>query len=84
MSKVREEFWIPKLRTLAKKVLSPCYGCKRFNTAPEPRPPQGNLPKERREGGRHSTWWVSIMRAQFITEARTMRRNRIYLSTPVP
>ena len=27
---------------------------------------------------------VSIMRAQFIAEARTMRRNRIYLSTPVP
>ena len=26
MSKVREEFWIPKLRALAKKVLSQCYG----------------------------------------------------------
>jgi hypothetical protein len=50
MSKVREEYWIPKLRTLAKKVLSHCYGCKRFHTAPEPSPPQGNLPKERTEG----------------------------------
>ena len=50
MSKVREEFWTPKLRTLAKKVLSQCYGFKRFNTAPEPRPSHGNLPKVRTEG----------------------------------
>ncbi|XP_028405809.1 uncharacterized protein LOC114528390 [Dendronephthya gigantea] len=50
MSKVREEFWIPKLRTLAKKVLSCCYGCKRFHIVHEPTPPQGNLPKERTEG----------------------------------
>ena len=49
MSKVREEYWIPKLWALAKKVLSHCYGCKRFHTAPEPSPPQGNLPKERTE-----------------------------------
>ncbi|XP_028404086.1 uncharacterized protein LOC114526758 [Dendronephthya gigantea] len=49
MSKVRDEFWIPKLRTLAKKVLSCCYGCKRFHTVHEPTPPQGNLPKERTE-----------------------------------
>ena len=50
MSKVREEHWIPKLRALAKKVLSHCYGCKRFHTTPEPSSPQGNLPKERTEG----------------------------------
>ena len=31
MSKVCEEYWIPKLRALAKKILSNCYGCKRFH-----------------------------------------------------
>ena len=50
MSKVREEFWIPKLRALAKKILNRCYGCKRFHTAAEPSPPPGNLPRERTEG----------------------------------
>ena len=30
MAKVREEFWIPRLRRLAKKVIRECYGCKRF------------------------------------------------------
>ena len=50
MSKVHEEHWIPKLRALAKKVLSRCYRCKRFHTTAEPSPPQGNLPKERTEG----------------------------------
>ena len=50
MSKVREEYWIPKLRALAKKVMSQCHGCKRFHTAPAPNPPPGNLPKERTDG----------------------------------
>ena len=83
MGKVPEEFWIPKLRTLAKKVLSQCYGCKRFNTAPEPRPLQGNLPKERTERMMPFDVVGIDYRAQFITEAKTMRRNRICLSTPV-
>ena len=50
MSKVRDEFWIPTLRSLVKKVIGKCYGCKRFYTTPMPAPPQGNLPKERTEG----------------------------------
>ena len=36
MSKVREKYWIPKLRALAKRVLRHRYGCKRFHTGPEP------------------------------------------------
>ena len=50
MSKVREDYWIPKLRSITKKVIRKCYGCKRFHTLPVPAPPQGNLPKERTEG----------------------------------
>ena len=50
MSKVRDEFWIPTLRSLVKRVIGKCYGCQRFYTTPLPAPPQGNLPKERTEG----------------------------------
>lgn len=50
MSKVRYDYWIPRLRSLAKKVTGKCYGCKRFHTTPLSSPPQGNLPKERAEG----------------------------------
>ena len=50
MSKVREEYWIPKLRALVKKVIGQCCGCKRFHATPLPVPQQGNLPKERTEG----------------------------------
>ena len=50
MSKVRDDYWVPTLRSLVKKVIGKCYGCKRFYTTPIPAPPQGNLPKERTEG----------------------------------
>ncbi len=50
MAKIREEFWIPKLRSIVKKVRKRCHGCKRFQVASLPAPPQGNLPKERSEG----------------------------------
>ena len=39
MAKVREEFWIPHLRRLAKKVIRECYGCKRFQAAALAAPP---------------------------------------------
>jgi hypothetical protein len=50
MSKVRDDYWIPILRSLVKRVIGDCYGCKRSYTTPMPAPPQGNLPKERTEG----------------------------------
>ena len=50
MSKVRDQFWIPKLRSIVKRVQKECHGCKRFQVASLPAPPQDNLPKERSEG----------------------------------
>lgn len=50
MAKVREEFWIPRLRRLAKKVIRECYGCKRFQAVALAAPPPGLLPLERTEG----------------------------------
>ena len=50
MAKVRDYFWIPKLRSIVKRIIKACHGCKRFHTTACPTPPQGNLPKERTEG----------------------------------
>ena len=50
MSKVREKFWVPRLRKLTKKVLKNCWGCKRFQAVAAPTPQPGPLPRERTEG----------------------------------
>ncbi|KAK3713708.1 hypothetical protein QZH41_008035 [Actinostola sp. cb2023] len=50
MAKVRERFWVPRLRRLAKRVVKHCWGCKRFHAVPLSAPPTGNLPTERTEG----------------------------------
>jgi len=47
MTKVRERFWIPKLRSLTKRIRRKCNGCKRFNAIAFPSPPPGQLPAER-------------------------------------
>ena len=50
MAKLREEFWIPRLRRLVKKVIRKCYGCKRFQAVALATPPPGLLPPERTKG----------------------------------
>ena len=50
MAKLREEFWIPRLRRLVKKVIKQCYGCKRFQAVALATPPPGLLPPERTKG----------------------------------
>ena len=47
MAAVREQFWIPKLRSLVKSVRSECYGCKRFTATPVTAPVPGTLPEDR-------------------------------------
>ena len=49
MAKIREMYWIPRLRRLTKKVISDCWGCKKFRAAPAQTPPPGLLPKVRTE-----------------------------------
>ena len=52
MAKVREKYWVPRLRRLVKKLRGGCYGCKRFRAKAYQTPPPGNLPKNRTEGSR--------------------------------
>jgi uncharacterized protein YoxC len=50
MTKVRNTYWIPRLRRLVKKVIHKCNGCKRFQVKPLPDPPVGDLPEDRTKG----------------------------------
>ena len=50
MAKVRERFWVPRLRKLVKSILKSCWKCKRFRAIPAQSPHPGILPRERTEG----------------------------------
>ena len=52
MTKVREQYWVPRLRRLVKKVIKECFKCRRFQAKPVARPPMGNLPRDRTVGNR--------------------------------
>ena len=45
MAKVRERYWVPRLRKLVKKIISNCWECKRFRAQPASAPAPGLLPK---------------------------------------
>ena len=50
MAKVKEKCWIPKLRKLAKKVLSGFYACKKFRARPANPPPPSLVTTELKLG----------------------------------
>ena len=50
MTRVRERYWVPRLRKLAKQVVKSCSGCKRFQASALAAPPPGLLPTDRTEG----------------------------------
>ena len=52
MAKVREKYWVPRLRRLVKKLRGSCHGCKRFRARAYQVLPPGNFPKTRTEGSR--------------------------------
>ncbi|XP_048580704.1 uncharacterized protein LOC116619237 isoform X2 [Nematostella vectensis] len=50
MAKVREDFWVPRLRQLVRKVRKKCHGCKRFQAVAYSTPPPADLPVTRTQG----------------------------------
>ena len=50
MARIRELYWVPRLRRLVKKVRGKCWGCKRFRTKAFQSPPPCNLPRTRTSG----------------------------------
>ena len=47
MAKIREKWWIPRLRSIVKTLIQRCNGCMRFRAVAFPTPPPGKLPRER-------------------------------------
>ena len=50
MSAVRENYWVPKLRSLVKSVRRECWGCKRYQATALAAPLPGNLPEDKISG----------------------------------
>ena len=50
MAKVREQYWIPRLRQQVKRIIKRCHSCKRFQAVALATPPLGQLPLERTRG----------------------------------
>ena len=50
MSSIREKYWVTKLRSLVKKIIKECNGCKRFHAIAFATPQPGKLPEERSTG----------------------------------
>ena len=50
MTKLRETYWIPRLRRLVRKVTKKCNGCKRFQAVALASPPPGKFPSDRTVG----------------------------------
>ncbi len=64
MAKVRDKYWVPKLRQLVKRVRSGCWGCKRFRVRSYENPTPGNLPTIRMQGTTPSTFSALISRVR--------------------
>ena len=50
MAHVRQKYWVPRLRRLAKRRIKSCYGCRKFQAIAVAKPPPGNLPQDRTKG----------------------------------
>ena len=50
MALIRKDYWIPRLRQLAKNVINHCYGCKKFHATAFQNPPPSKLQVDRTEG----------------------------------
>ena len=50
MAKVREKYWVLRLRRLVKKMRGTCSDCERFRAKPYPAPPPASLPSTGTQG----------------------------------
>ena len=61
MAEVRREYWIPRRRSLTKKIRKACYDCKRFQVTTFNNPPPGELPEDRTVSNRSRLRWTNIL-----------------------
>ena len=74
LTKVRENYWVPRLRRLIKQVIKSCHGCKRFQVATLLNPPTGNLPRERTAGS--VPFWFKSIRLHFAGPIEYLSKNK--------
>ena len=79
MAAVREDYWIPRLRSLVKAVRKDCNGCRRFQAAPMQVPAPGNLPTDRTSpGGAFEVIGVDYAGQYVIAPAAIEKRKSTY------
>eukprot|EP00794_Sanderia_malayensis_P001493 gene1493-biopygen1237 len=75
MAKIREDFWIPRLRQLTKRVIKSCHACKRFHAVPYSSPKPGPFPTTRTEGKRPFEWaWTLQVQSDTCQRGRPKER----------
>ena len=50
MTLIRQEYWVPSLKRLTKRVIRACYRCKKFQVSAFANPPTASLPTDRTVG----------------------------------
>ena len=78
MMQVRESYWVPRLRRLARKVLKSCNGCYRFQAKAFAAPPPDKLPTDRTEGSEaFEVVGVGLRRSTQVSKVLESRRESL-------
>ena len=79
VAKIRDQYWIPTLRQLMKRIIKRCYGCKRFNISHYPKPSQGLMPTERTKQGLPFSVIGTDYAGPFICKTKGIKDIKVYL-----
>ena len=79
MARIRDQYWIPTLKQLVKRIIKRCYVCKRFNISHYPKPSQRLIPTDKTK----QDLPLSVIRTDcvgsFICKAKGKRDIKVYL-----
>ena len=79
MARIRDQYWIPTLRQLVKRIIKRCYGCKRFNISHYPKPSQGLIPTDRTKQDLPFSVIGTDYAGPFICKTKGKRDIKVYL-----
>ena len=79
MTRIRDQYWIPTLRQLAKRIIKRCYGCKRFNISHYPKPSQGLIRTDRTKKDLPFSVIGTDYAGPFICKTKGKRDIKVYL-----
>ena len=79
MARIRDQYWIPTLRQLVKRIIKRCYGCKRCNISHYPKPSQGLIPTDRTKQDLPFSVIGTDYAGPFIWKTKGKRDIKVYL-----